>query len=140
VASSGTGERLTLDVPADWERSRLNRHSVGFFDYTAPGRWVVVDLQPLVDTVREARAERRGMRALGPRYYREHEFRVSGPGAAVRVRWVYSYRDAQTEDTWSWTSVYLVGDNRLVVDGRRSQRAGLEPISRHVVGSVETAG
>jgi hypothetical protein len=136
----GSPEVATLDVPADWVRNRLNWHSVGFFDLTAPGKSIVLDLEPLEDTVREVRAERRLLRGLGPSDYREYAFRVADPGSKVRVRWVYAHRDSQTEDTWSYTSVFLMRGNRLVIDGRRSEREELKPIRRHVVRSVEFPG
>ena len=133
----GTAEHLTLDVPADWDEDRLNWHSVGFFDLTAPGKWIIVDLEPLANTAREVRAERRLLQALGPSDYREYAFRVNEPGSRVRVRWVYANRDSQTEDTWSYTSVFLMHGNRLVIDGRRSEKAQLKSIRRHVAHSVE---
>lgn len=136
VVRHGSHETVTLDAPAGWDRQQLNRHSVGFYDYTAPGKSIVVDLAPLVDTVAEMKAERRTLKDLGRRYYREVRFRVSDPGSKVRVRWVFSYRDAQTDDTWSFTSVYLMHGDRLVVDGRRAQREAIIPIRDHVVRSV----
>jgi hypothetical protein len=133
----GAAEHLTLDVPADWDEDRLNWHSVGFFDLTAPGKSIIVDLEPRANTAREVRAERRQLRALGPSDYREYAFRVNEPGSRVRVRWVYANRDSQTDDTWSYTSVFLMRGNRLVIDGRRSERAQLKSIRRHVAPSVE---
>jgi hypothetical protein len=129
-------ETVTLDAPAAWDRQQLNEHSVGFLNYTAPGKRIVLDLAPLVDTVAEMKAERRTLRDLGPRYYREVGFRVNDPGRKVRVRWVFSYRDAQTDDTWSFTSYYLMHGNRLEVDGRQTQRDRLVTIRDHVVRSV----
>jgi hypothetical protein len=134
---TGTPEHVTLDVPATWERDRLNRYSVGFFDYTEHPSSIVVDLDPLSDTVREVRAEVRTLRALGRRYYREHDFRVNGPDKKIRARWVFAYRDAQTEDTWSYTSVFLIDGDRLTVDGRRAERDELKEIRLHVVRSYE---
>ena len=134
----GTPEHVTLDVPADWERDRLNRVSVGFFHITENPQTIVVDLDPLVDTVREARAEARTLRDLGHRYYREHDFRVNEEDDLVRVRWVFAYRDAQTDDTWSYTSVFLMQDDRLVIDGRLTEKEELQEIRRHVVASYES--
>ena len=134
---SGSPEHVTLDVPSEWDRDRLNRVSVGFFDYTVPPRSIVVDLDPLVDTVKEARSEVRSFRDLGRRYYREHDFRVNDDDQKIRARWVYAYRDAQTDDTWSYTSVFLMGRERLVIDGRRVDKEGLKEIRRHVVASFE---
>ena len=133
----GAEEHVTLDVPDDWERDRLNRVSVGFFDYTTATRSLVVDLDPLNDTPREIRAEAQTLRDRGSRYYREHDFRVNDKGEKIRVRWVYSYRDAQTDDEWSYTSVVLIDDERLVLDGARTDREQLEQIRKRVVGSFE---
>jgi hypothetical protein len=136
----GPDEQLRLDVPVGWERNQLNRHSVGFFDYTVPTRWITVDLKPRTNTVREMRGERRTLRTLGPAGYREHAFRIFDAGGRVRVRWVYSNRDPQTEDTWSYTSVFLMKGDLLVVGGRLSDRRRLVPIRRHVVRSVQIEG
>jgi hypothetical protein len=133
----GAGESISLDVPADWERDTLNWHTAGFFDYIEQPRSIVVDLEPLVNTVREARAEARVLRELGRRYYREFAFKVNEPGSRVRARWVFAYRDAPTDDTWSYTGVFLMKGNRLVIDGRLAHKEELQQIRRHVVRSVE---
>jgi hypothetical protein len=135
--TDGSQEVVTLDVPADWVRDRLNPYSVGFFDDVAPVRSIVIDLNPRANTVRETKAEARTLRALGRNYYRELDFRVLDPGKKIRVRWVFAYRDAQTDDTWSYTSVLLMHGERLVIDGRYSQREELSQIRRHVVTSVQ---
>ena len=133
----GEEEHVTLDVPADWTRDRLNRVSVGFFDYQVHTRWVTVDLDPHNDTVEEMRAEVRSLRDLGDRYYKEHDFRVNEADEEIedeiRVRWVFAYRDAPTDDTWSYTSVFLMQDDLLVIDGRRRQKDELKDIRKHVV-------
>jgi len=133
----GSPERVTLRVPSDWDRNRLNRVSVGFFNYTVRPQSIVVDLDPLHDTVKETRAEVRSFRDLGLRYYREYDFRVNGKDEKVRVRWVYAYRDAQTDDTWSYTSVFLMSGERVVVDGRRRDRQELRSVRHHAVRSFE---
>jgi hypothetical protein len=135
--AEGAAEKISLDVPAGWDRDRLNRYSVGFFDYTDPVRTIVVDLDPLADTARETRAERRTLRDLGRRFYREFAFQVNDPGEEIRVRWIFAYRDAQTDDTWSYTSVFLMKGERLVIDGRLVEKQELRAIRRHVVRSVE---
>lgn len=131
----GTAEHVTLEIPSHWERDRLNRVSVGFFDYTEHPQVITVDLDPLSDTVREMRGEARTLRDLGRRYYREFDFRVDDQEDEVRVRWVFAYRDAQTDDTWSYTSVFLMQDDRLVIDGRLTEKEGLQEVRRHVVAS-----
>lgn len=133
----GEAEHVTLDVPSEWERDRLNRVSVGFFDYTVAPQSIVVDLDPLVDTVQEMRAEAKTLRDRGSRYYKEYDFRVNDKDDKVRVRWVFAYRDAQTDDTWSYTSVFLMSGERLVIDGRRVDKDQLKEIRRHVVGSFQ---
>jgi hypothetical protein len=133
----GPSEHVTIDVPDSWERDRLNRVSVGFFDYTTATRSIVVDLDPVNDTPKEMRAEVQTLRDLGPRYYREHDFRVNGEGDGIRVRWVFAYRDAQTDDHWSYTSVFLIDDERLVLDGARSDKDELKELRTHVVSSFE---
>ena len=134
----GTPEHVTLDVPTGWDRDRLNRGSVGFFHITAHPQSIVVDLDPLSDKVSEMREERRTLRDLGPKYYREYDWRVNDPNRKIRVRWVYAYRDAQTDDTWSYTSVFDIDHDRLEIDGRRTQKDELKEIRRHVVASYES--
>ena len=133
----GDPEHVTLEVPDDWRRDRLNRVSVGFFNDTAPPRWITVDLDPLNDTAGEMRAEAKTLRDLGDRYYREFDFRVNDTDDKVRVRWVFAYRDAPTDDTWSYTSVFLMGDDRLLIDGRLKVKEELQEVRRHVVASYE---
>src|SRR5687768_13738503 len=89
---TGDPDHVTLEVPADWDRQRLNRVTVGFFNTTVRPQTIVVDLDPASDTVEEMRAEARTLRDLGERYYREYDFRVDDEDAKVRVRWVFAYR------------------------------------------------
>lgn len=130
-------EHVTLKVPADWDRQRLNRVSVGFFNQTARPQTIVVDLDPLNGTAKELRAEAKALRDLGPRYYREHDFRVNDEDDEITARWVFSYRDAQTGDDWSYTSVFLFDDERLEIDGRRVDREELKQVRTRVVGSFQ---
>ena len=133
----GPEEQVTLEVPADWDRDRLNRVAVGFFDYSVHTRNIIVDLSPLSDTPEEMRTRVREMRDLPDRYYREYDFRVNDDDAEISVRWVFAYRDAPTDDTWSYTSVFLMDDEELVIDGRYKQKEELQEIRRHVVASFE---
>jgi hypothetical protein len=73
-------------------------------------------------------------REMSPRYYREYFFEVNDEDKKIRVR-VYAYRDAQTDDTWSYTSVLLLRDDRLVIDGRLVDREKLKEVRKHVVTS-----
>ena len=50
---------------------------------------------------------------------------------------MFAYRDAQTDDTWSYTSVFLLGNERLVVDGRKTDKEKLQEVRRHAVNSFE---
>lgn len=132
----GPGEHVTLDVPDTWDRDRLNRFTVSFSDSEAH-RGLVVDLDPHYDTARKMRAEAQVMRDLGPAYYREHDFRVNDEDEKVRVRWVFAYRDAQTEDRWWYTSVLLIDDERVFLDGELSDKEELKQIRKRVVGSFQ---
>ena len=133
----GEPEEISLEVPADWDRQRLNRVTVGFFGTSVMPQTIVADLDPLSDTVREMRAEAKTLRDLGKRYYREFDFGVNDEDDKVRVRWVFAYRDAQTDDTWSYTSIFLMGDDRLEIDGRLKQKEQMQEIRRHVVASYQ---
>ncbi len=133
--SEGTPERITLEVPTGWERQDLSRTTVGFDNVTVRPQSIIAYLHPVADTVRETRAEVKMFREMSDRYYREYFFQVNDEDKKIRVRWVYAYRDAQTDDTWSYTSVYLLRDDRLVVDGRLVDKDELKEIRKHVVTS-----
>lgn len=94
----GTPEHVSLDVPTGWDRQRLNRVSVGFFHVTAHPQSIVVDLDPLSDKVSAVREERRALRDLGSRYYREYDWRVNDPDKKIRIRWVFAYRGRRPAD------------------------------------------
>ena len=128
-------ERVTLEVPTGWDRQELNRVTVGFFNTTARPQTIEANLHPVADTVRETRDEVKMFREMSARYYREYFFEVNGDDKKIRVRWVYAYRDAQTDDTWSYTSVFLLRDDRLVIDGRLVDKEELKEIRKHVVTS-----
>ncbi len=133
----GPSDHVTLDAPADWDRQRLSRVAVGFFNHTARPQTIVVDLDPLNDTVKEIRDEAQTLRDRGDRYYREYDFRVNDADDKVRVRWVFAYRDAQTGDKWSYTSVFLIGHERLEIDGRHVDKDQLKQLRTQVATSFE---
>ncbi len=133
----GSPEHVSLDVPEDWDRQELNRVSVGFFDSTESSRSLVVDLRPLVNTVRELRAQVKMLRDSGPEHYREYDFRVNDGEGKIRARWVYSYSDAQTGGDWSYASVFLIDGDRLFLEGKQTDIEELREIRRHVVTSYE---
>ena len=56
--------------------------------------------------------------------------------AHVTARWVFSYAEPGTEDTEPFTSVMLMGGNRLTVVGKKSERKFVRDIRQHVVRSV----
>lgn len=86
-------EHVTLEVPAEWERDRLNRYSVGFFDYRPNPRTIVVDLDPVSDTARKMRKEARPRQLLRRR--RWVAYREVNAGACI----VFPSRERRT--TWA---------------------------------------
>jgi hypothetical protein len=131
----GSPEHVSLDVPDSWE-IRLTRTSASFSDQTR-GASLVVDLRPLVNTVRELRAQVRMLRDRGAEYYREYDFRVNDQGAKIRARWVFSYSDAQTGGHWYYTSIFLIDGDRLFLEGKKADIEELRQIRRRVVTSYQ---
>jgi hypothetical protein len=135
-----TAEWAALDVPTGYTRQRIDWHTVGFLENHG-GRQILLDLHPETDTVAELRAERAALMEEGGDAYREHAFVVHHEeGARVTARWVYSYATPGTEDVEPFSSVVLMGGNRLTVVGKESERRFVRDIRRHVVRSVVFPG
>jgi hypothetical protein len=131
-----SAEWAGLDVPTGYTRQRLDWHTVGFFENHG-GRQILLDLHPESDTVDELRAERAALMEEAGDAYREYRFVVHDEdGARVTARWVYSYATPGTEDVEPFTSVMLMGANRLTVVGKESERRFVRDIRDHVVRSV----
>jgi hypothetical protein len=136
-----TREWASLDVPTGYSRQRVDWHTVAFLENVEGGRQILLDLAPEVDTVRELRAEREALKAEAGDAYHEHAFVVHREdGAKVTARWVYSYAAPGTEDVEPFTSVMLMGHNRLTVVGKESERKFVRDIRKHVVSSVVFPG
>ena len=73
--------------------------------------------------------------------YREYRFVVHDEdGARVTARWTYSDAAPGTEDVEPFSSVVLMGGNRLTVVGKESERTFVRDIRHHVVRLVAFPG
>jgi hypothetical protein len=136
-----TAEWAALDVPTGYTRQRFDWHTVGFIENVEGGRQIILDLRPEVGKVRELRAERAALEAEAGDAYREYRFVVHREeGSPVSARWTYSYAAPGTEDVEPFTSVMLMGGNRLTVVGKESERRFVRDIRHHVVRSVVFPG
>ena len=137
-----TTEWASLDIPTGYARQRLDWHTVGFFEEVGEGRQIILDLHPRTDTVRELRAERDALREEGGKRYHEVAFVVHREeGAPVTARWVYRYAAPGTDDIDDpYSSVMLMGGNRLTVVGSNAARPFVRDLRHHVIHSMTFGG
>ena len=135
-----TREYATLAIPTGYDKHRIDRHTVGFFEMVDGGRAIIMDLEPEVNTVKEIKAQRAELVEEGGAAYEEFAFKVNDQDAKVRVFWSYSYETPGTEEVDPFTNVMLMSGNRLHVVGKLAEREHVEEIRKHVVKSVKFPG
>lgn len=131
--ADGSTVWAALDVPTGYDRQRLNRHAVGFFERVPGGRVIILDFEPRSDNLLELREERADLAEQMGDDYDELAFHVNGKDSKVRARWVFAYTQGPRDRNDPYISVLLLrGGEQLQIGGKLSEAEHVRLIRRHV--------
>jgi hypothetical protein len=135
--ADGATAWAALDIPTGYDKQRLNRHAVGFFERVPGGRVIILDFEPQSDTLRELRHERTELAEQMSKSYEELAFHVNDKEAKVRARWAFAYTEGSGDRNEPYISVLLLrGGQQLQIGGRLSEAEHVRAIRQHVRKSV----